>query len=351
VADRRIDDKLAHIQAALDGGSEVPGDRRGALTLQGLRFLPRALPEVDLAAVELETRFVGKPIAAPIMIAPMTGGLAEGGALNRRMAAVAERLRLPFGVGSQRVAIERPDRASLFEVRSVAPTIPLMANLGAIQLKLGYGVQEARRAVDMIGADGLYLHLNAMQEVVQEGGDTEWSGVLSAIEALCNAWAKEGRDVPVFAREVGFGLPADDARRLVEAGIQGLDCAGGGGTSWSLVEGRVAQSEGHRRMGDVLAAWGLTTPEAILEVRKVHARIPLVASGGIRSGLDVAKCIALGADVAGMASPVLSAAHESEEAVQRLLEGIIAELRAVLFGVGAPSLKAFRSEPRLLWSP
>lgn len=351
MADRRIDDKLAHIQAALDGGSEVPGDRRGALTLQGLRFLPRALPEVDLAAVELETRFVGKPIAAPIMIAPMTGGLAEGGALNRRMAAVAERLRLPFGVGSQRVAIESPDRASLFEVRSVAPTIPLMANLGAIQLKLGYGVQEARRAVDMIGADGLYLHLNAMQEVVQEGGDTEWSGVLSAIEALCNAWAKEGRDVPVFAREVGFGLPADDARRLVEAGIQGLDCAGGGGTSWSLVEGRVAQSEGHRRMGDVLAAWGLTTPEAILEVRKVHARIPLVASGGIRSGLDVAKCIALGADVAGMASPVLSAAHESEEAVQRLLEGIIAELRAVLFGVGAPSLEAFRSEPRLLWSP
>ncbi|MEM1023925.1 MAG: type 2 isopentenyl-diphosphate Delta-isomerase [Myxococcota bacterium] len=348
MADRRIDDKLAHIQAALDGGSEVPQGRGSALTFGELRFLPRALPQVDLESVDLSTTFLGKPISAPLMIAPMTGGLAEGGALNRRMAAAAERFRLPFGVGSQRVALEQADRASLFEVRSVAPTIPLMANLGAIQLKLGYGVDEARRAVDMIGADGLYLHLNAMQEVVQEGGDTSWSGVLEAIERLCNVWAREGRDVPIFAREVGFGLPADDARRLLEAGVDGLDCAGGGGTSWSLVEGRVARSDGHRRLGDVLAAWGLTTPEAILEVRRVHGTVPLVASGGIRTGLDVAKCIALGADVAGMASPILSAAHESEASVDELLRACLAELRAVLFGVGAGNLPDFRSEPRLM---
>jgi isopentenyl-diphosphate delta-isomerase len=345
---RRVDDKLAHIQATLDGGAEVAGGRPGALTLADLRFLPRALPEVDLDDVDLQTTFLGQRISAPIMISPMTGGIAQGGELNRRMARAAQEFQLPFGVGSQRVALEDPSRRSSFEVRSVAPSIPVLGNLGAIQLVRGYDSRHAVQAVDMIEADGLYLHLNAMQEVVQEGGDVTWSGVLSKIEAVCTELARTHPQVPVLAREVGFGIPADDVRRLRSAGVQGLDCAGGGGTSWTLVEGRVAKTSLHRKLGDTFAAWGLTTPEAILEARSVDERFLLVASGGIRSGLDAAKCVGLGADVAGIASPVLMAAHEGPAALHDYLQQTIRELRAVLFGVGAATLEAFRREPRLL---
>ena len=348
---RRLSDKLAHIDAALDGGSEVPGSARPrALDLSQLRFRPCALPECDLDAIDPSLEFLGKRISAPFMVSPMTGGLQRGGDLNRRMARAAEAIGVPFGVGSQRVALEVAERARDFQVRDVAPTIPLFANLGAVQLVKGYGPDEAWRAVEMIEADALYLHLNAMQEVVQEGGDTSWRGVLPRIAELCEAFRRRG-GVPVFAREVGFGLSADDVRALVDAGIQGLDCAGGGGTSWSLVEGRVASSDHHRRLGDTFAAWGLTTPEAVLEVRGVDRELPLVASGGVRTGLDVMRLVRLGATVAGMASPILKAAAESEEACHALLETVLAEIRATLFGVGAADLDAFRARARLYAPP
>lgn len=344
---RRLSDKLLHIDAALDGKSEVAGRRAGALVLDDIRFRPRALPEVKLDEIDLSSTFLGKRIAAPVMVSPMTGGLERGGDLNRRMARAAEVAQIPFGVGSQRVALEVPERAKDFMVRDVAPTIPIFANLGAVQLVKGYGPKDAARAVEMIEADALYLHLNAMQEVVQEGGDTDWRGVLARIEKVCTYFDKHGLP-PVFAREVGFGLPADDARRLLDAGIKGLDCAGAGGTSWTLVEGRVANEAMSRTMGDTFAPWGLTTPEAILEARSASKRAPVVASGGVRTGLDVARCLALGATIAGMASPVLRAAVEGEAAVDAFLATVIAELRATLFGVGAKNLKAFRRTPRLL---
>jgi isopentenyl-diphosphate delta-isomerase len=273
----------------------------------------------------------------------MTGGIKRGGDLNRRMAAAAERAKIPFGIGSQRVALEVPSRAIDFQVRDVAPTIPLFANLGAVQLVKGYGADHARRAIEMIGADAIYLHLNAMQEVVQESGDTTWRGVLRGIEKVC---AK--LDAPVFAREVGFGVPKDQARRLIDAGVQGIDCAGGGGTSWTLVEGRVASELGSRRLGTTFADWGLTTPESILEVRRASKKIVVIASGGVRTGVDVAKALALGATIAGMAAPVLRAAEEGEEAVDALIGTVIRELRATLFGVGAGTLAAFRRAPRLM---
>lgn len=349
---RRLSDKLAHIDAALDGGSEVPGSRRaGALTLERLRLRPAALPECNLDAIDISTRFLGKTISAPVMVSPMTGGLERGGDLNRRMAAVAEEAQLPFGVGSQRVALEVADRAKDFQIRDVAPTIPLLANLGAVQLVKGYGPDEALRAVEMIEADALYLHLNAMQEVVQEGGDTQWTGVLRGIEGVCRELGRRAPHVPVFAREVGFGLPREDVRRLVEAGVAGLDCAGGGGTSWSLVEGRVAEAEAFRQLGDVFADWGLTTPEAVLEVRAVAPSLPLVASGGVRTGLDVVKLLALGADVAGMASPILRAAAESEEDCRSFVKSVLQQIRAAFFGVGARDLSSFRARPRLYRPP
>lgn len=345
---RRLEDKLAHIDAALDGKSEVAAElRAGALTFDTIRFLPATLPEIDLADVDLSFEFLGKKIAAPLMVSPMTGGLKKGGDLNRRMAAAAEAVQIPFGVGSQRVALEVEERAKDFRVRDVAPTIPLFANLGAIQLVKGYDASHAQRAVEMIEADALYLHLNAMQEVVQEGGDTNWKGVLSAIEQVCSTFAKSG-GVPVFAREVGFGIPADDARRLFDAGVFGIDCSGGGGTSWTLVEGRVAASDRHHALGQTFASWGLTTPESILEVRRATKSKPIIASGGIRSGLDVAKSVALGATIAGMASPVLRSAVEGDDAVVAFLETTIMEIRAACFGVGARTPEDLRRHPRLL---
>jgi isopentenyl-diphosphate delta-isomerase len=345
---RRIEDKLSHIEAALDGKSEVshrssfPG-----LTFDRLRFSPATLPEVDLESIDLSTSFLGKKIAAPVMVSPMTGGIKRAADLNRRMAAAAERANIPFGVGSQRVALEVGTRAKDFQVRDVAPTIPLFANLGAVQLVKGYGPDHAKRAVDMIEADAIYLHMNAMQEVVQEKGDTTWSGVLKAIGGVCEAFAKAKRPIPVFAREVGFGIPSDQAKRLIEAGIDGIDCAGSGGTSWTLLEGRVASSSVHGRLGATFADWGLTTCESIREVRKASKTLPVIASGGLRTGLDVAKALALGATIAGMASPVLRAAEESEEAVDTFLRTVILELRATCFGVGAPTLARFRRNPRL----
>ena len=347
MATRKLSDKLLHIDAALDGKSEVQTASPSALTFNNLRFLPATLPEVDLETIDLTVTFLGKRIAGPLMVSPMTGGLKRGGDLNRRMAAAAEAVGIPFGVGSQRVALEVTERAEDFKVRDVAPTIPLFANLGAIQLVKGYGPDDAQRAVDMIEADALYLHLNAMQEAVQEGGDTGWKGVYRAVETLCSDFTRRGA-CPVFVREVGFGIAADHAQRLIDAGVQGFDCAGVGGTSWTLVEGRVAGGSEAQTLGQTFADWGLTTPESVLEVRKASRTLPLVASGGIRSGLDVAKCIALGATVAGMASPVLRAAVKSEEAVVDFLQTVFAEIRATLFGVGAADLPAFRKNSRLI---
>lgn len=344
---RRLQDKLAHIDAALDGQSEVPGTARpGALTLETIRLKPTALPECNLDQIDSSLELLGKTIAAPVMIAPMTGGVERGGELNRRMARVAEELKIPFGVGSQRVALEVSARASDFKVRDVAPTIPIFANLGAVQLAKGYGADHALRAVEMIEADALFFHLNAMQEVVQDGGDTHWSGLLNKIESVCTQLSRTER-VPVFVREVGFGMTAKDTRRLLDAGVSGIDCAGGGGTSWSLIEGRVSKNQKTQRLGQTLASWGLTTPEAILEVRSVDANIPLIASGGVRTGIDVMKLVALGATVAGMASPVLQAAVKSEEHCLEFLETVFLEIRAAMFGTGAENLTVFRSTPRL----
>lgn len=348
---RRLADKLAHIDAALDGGSEVSGTGRpGSLELRALRFRPTALPECDLDEVDPSLELLGKRIAAPFMVAPMTGGVERGGELNRRMARSAEAVGIPFGVGSQRVALEVPERARDFRVREVAPSIPVFGNLGAVQLVKGYGPDDAWRAVEMVEADALYLHLNAMQEVVQEGGDTAWSGVLTAIESVCSTFEARG-GVPVFAREVGFGLDRADVRRLLAAGIAGLDCAGGGGTSWSKLEGRVAASERHQRLGEVFQGWGLTTAEAVLEVRGIDGEVPLLASGGVRTGLDVMRLVRLGATAAGLASPVIRAASESEEACVGFLEDVLAEVKATMFGCGCPTLPRFRRDARFYLGP
>ncbi|MBM4281617.1 MAG: type 2 isopentenyl-diphosphate Delta-isomerase [Deltaproteobacteria bacterium] len=307
-------------------------------------FVNQALPDVRLDDIDLSTRLAGKPLRAPLMIAPMTGGVDRAHVLNLRLAAAAERHGLAMGVGSQRVALEDATRAALFQVRSVAPSIALFANFGVGQLAKGWGVDHARRAVAMIGADALFLHMNPVQEAAQ-GGDVDFRGLADHIRSLCAALARDG--IPVFAREVGFGLSADATRVLVDCGVAGLDCAGAGGTSWAKVEGICARTERRRKMGMAFGEWGIPTAEAIRAVRSVSTSIPLIATGGLRSGLDLAKALALGADVGAMARPMLVAADAGDDALDAFVSDTLTELRIAMFGIGAGDLRALRGTPHI----
>jgi isopentenyl-diphosphate delta-isomerase len=307
-------------------------------------FVNQALPELSLEQIDVSTTLVGKAMKAPLMIAPMTGGVDRAHVLNRRLARAAEKFGLAMGVGSQRVGIESDDRAVTFKVRDEAPNIVLFANFGVGQLAKGWGAEQARRAVGMIGADALFLHMNPIQEAAQ-GGDVDFRGLVPRIKALCAAMRAEG--VPVFAREVGFGVSADAAKRLIEAGIAGIDCAGAGGTSWAKVEGLCAKTERRRKMGIAFGEWGIPTATAIREVRSVSSRIPLIATGGLRSGLDLAKALALGADVGAMARPMLVAAHAGDDVLDGFIQDTLDELRIAMFGIGAGSLEGLRGTAQL----
>jgi len=299
----------------------------------------QALPEVSLEHIDLSTHLLGKPVAAPLMIAPMTGGTPQAHEINCRLARAARRWGLPMSVGSQRVALEDPARAAFFALRSEAPDIVLFANLGAAQLVRGWGAAEARRAVEMVRADALFIHLNPIQEAIQ-GGDQDFRGLASRLSVLCRELAAEA--IPVFAREICFGLSSDVARVLVDCGVAGLDCAGAGGTSWAKVEALCAKSERRRKLGLRFAEWGIPTSRSILNVRSVSSTIPLIAAGGLRSGIDVALALALGADIGAMARPFLLKAAESEEALEAFIADTLEELRVCMFGSGAPNIAALR---------
>ncbi len=333
--------KAHHIDACLTTAVEYAK----SAGFDRLEFVNQALPELSLDAIDLSTSLVGKSMRAPLMVAPMTGGIERAAIINRRLAAAAEHFGLAMGVGSQRVGIEHAGAAVTFKVRDVAPTIPLFANFGIGQLAKGWGADEARRAVSMIGADALFLHMNPIQEAAQ-GGDVDFSGLAKKIELICTALRAEG--IPVFAREVGFGVSADAARRLVDAGIAGIDCAGAGGTSWAKVEGICAKTERRRKMGLAFGEWGIPTVDAIRAVRSVSRDLPLVATGGLRSGLDLAKALALGADVGAMARPMLVAGDQGEDFLHAFITDTLDELRVAMFGIGAGNLEALRFTPHLV---
>ncbi|WP_416676686.1 type 2 isopentenyl-diphosphate Delta-isomerase [Egbenema bharatensis] len=305
--------------------------------LERYRFTHCCLPELDRREIDLSTTFLGKPLKAPLLISSMTGGTEFARTINFRLAAVAQQYGLAMGVGSQRVAIEKPEVMATFAVRSVAPDILLFANLGAVQLNYQYGLEECQRVVDSLEADALILHLNPLQESVQTNGDTNFRGLLTKIEQICRQLP-----VPVIAKEVGNGISAPVAQRLVEAGVRAIDVAGAGGTSWAKVESERAKDPLQRRLGETFANWGIPTADCITAVRSMAATIPLIASGGLRNGLEAAKTIALGADLAGLAFPFLQAAAESESALTALTEALIAEMAIVLFCTGSPTLSDLR---------
>jgi isopentenyl-diphosphate Delta-isomerase len=303
------------------------------------RFRHIAMPELDLNEVDTSTTFLGKRLRAPLLISSMTGGTNEAEAINLQLAEAAEHTGVAMGVGSQRAALTNPLLERTYAIRRVAPTTVLLANLGAVQLNYGVGIDGCRRAVDMLAADALILHLNPLQEAVQPEGDTNFRGLYRKIEAVCR-----GLDVPVIVKEVGNGIGAGVARRLVECGVAAIDVAGAGGTSWSEVERyRIAQERG-QTIAALFAGWGIPTTEAIREVRAALPELTLIGSGGIRSGLDVAKAIALGADLAGSAAPHLHRAgeHSGVDAVIDGLNDYITELRITMFLVGAGDVGALK---------
>lgn len=336
--------KADHIRINLEEDVGFPTVTTG---LEKFRFVHQALPELDLAEIDTTVSLFGKRLAAPLLVSSMTGGTDEAQQINRRLAEAAEQCGAAIGVGSQRAGIEQQAAAATFRVREVAPTVLLLANLGAVQLNYGYTIDHCRRAVEMIDADALILHLNPLQEVVQDGGDTNWRGLLGKIGAVCRQLER-----PVIIKEVGWGISEAVARQLIEAGVSAIDVAGAGGTSWSQVEMYRAPTERLRRLAAAFADWGIPTADSLQMVAGVRERLAcpnlaLFASGGIRSGQDLAKCVALGADLVGLASPFLKRAVESTAAVVEEMELLLAELRVTMFCSGAPTLLALRTPERL----
>lgn len=295
-----------------------------------------ALPGLALEETDPSVDFLGRRLEAPLLVSCMTGGTAEARTLNRRLAQVAEAGRVALGVGSQRAALDDPGLIATYDVRDVAPSVPILANLGAVQLNYGFGVSECRRAVEMIDADALVLHLNPLQEALQPEGQTDFRGLVGKMGEIARAL-----DVPVVAKEVGMGISAKVARRLLEVGIRIVDVAGSGGTSWARIE---AHRSGERSTGELFAGWGIPTPDAIREVGEVEG-VTVIGSGGLRSGLDVAKAVALGSDVAGMAYPFLRTASRSVDEAHAFLERTVRELRIAMFCVGAGDLSDLRRTP------
>lgn len=331
--------KADHIRICLEEDVQCRQITNG---FERYRFDHCCLPEIDRSEVDISTTFLGKLMNAPLLISSMTGGTQEAKTINCRLAKVAQYHRLAMGVGSQRVAVENPSCSDTFAVRKYAPDILLFANLGAIQFNYSYGLDECLQVVDILEADALILHLNPLQECIQPKGDTNFGGILNKIETLCHKLP-----VPVIVKEVGNGISAKMARKLIDAGVTAIDVAGAGGTSWAMVESERADNILQRRLGRTFADWGVPTADCITGIRSIYPDVPLIASGGLRHGVDVAKAIALGADIAGLAMPFLQAATSSEATLYDLAKVLIAEISTVLFCTGNATLEQLKHSDSL----
>ncbi len=309
--------------------------------LEAYHFMHQALPELDLATISTTTEVLGKTLRTPLLISSMTGGTAKAREINRTLAAGAQATGMAMGLGSMRAGIEDPALESTYQVRDVAPDILLFANLGAVQLNYGYGISQCQRAVEMIEADALILHLNPLQEAVQPEGDGNFAGLLDKIEAICRHLS-----VPVVAKEVGWGFSREAARQLANAGVAAIDVAGAGGTSWSQVEMYRAPTARHARIAGAFIDWGIPTADSIRYCREAAPHLPIFASGGIRDGIEAAKCIALGASLVGLAGEFLRAAdRDGIEGVVELSDTISQELRVAMFCAAAGDLHNLAQTP------
>ncbi|HKQ61432.1 MAG TPA: type 2 isopentenyl-diphosphate Delta-isomerase [Candidatus Polarisedimenticolaceae bacterium] len=325
------DRKAEHIRLALEERMQLERN-----FFEEYAFEHQALPEIDFDEIETTTSFLGRPLAAPLLISCMTGGTDDARRINRNLAQGAQEVGIAVGVGSQRKALEDESKAESFRIRPLAPTVPLLANLGAVQLNYGYGLDACRRAVEQIEADALVLHLNALQEAIQPEGQRNFKGLLPKIARVVRELG-----VPVIVKEVGCGLSAATGRALLEAGVTIVDTAGLGGTNWARIEAARANDV---ELGERFAGWGIPTPESIAELRGVPG-LTVIGSGGVRDGIDVAKALALGADLAGMAYPFLQAANRSAADVAAKIRRTIQELKICMFCAGARTTAELRQAP------
>lgn len=328
--------KDEHLEIVLAGRGTASG---GIAPFDRIAFEHVALPEIDLAAIDLSAAFLGRRLAAPLLISSMTGGPAQAARINASLAEAAQSLGIAIAVGSQRIAIETAADAGFGrDLRRRAHSVPLLANLGASQIRGAGGVDVAQKAVAMIEADALIIHLNPLQEAVQAGGDTNWTGVRAGIEAVCKALP-----VPVVVKEVGAGISASIATALWSSGVRYIDAAGSGGTSWAAIEAERCPDPAQRAVGLAFRDWGIPTPDAIVQVRKACPDATVIASGGIRSGLDAAKAIRLGADIVGQAAATLPAAIDGPQAVIDHFRAVIMQLRIACFCTGSRTLADLRA--------
>lgn len=332
--------KGEHLRISIDKDVQFKNLTTG---FENYSFIHQTLPDLDLEEINTSMQLFGKHLRIPIIISSMTGGIREARQINFTLARAAQAKGLAMGVGSQRAAIDNKEVEYTYQVRSAAPDILLFANLGAVQLNYGYGLSECQRAVDMIDADGLILHLNPLQETFQIGGNYNFTGLLEKIGAVCN-----GLSVPVVVKEVGWGISGDVALKLLKIKVSAIDVAGSGGTSWSEIEKFRANGKTARNVAESFNGWGISTSESIRMVRRAAPDLPLIASGGIRTGIDVAKAIALGADAVGIAMPLFKAAIRSFKSVVRIIEEIEMGLRIAMFCIGAGDISKLKSTPHLI---
>jgi isopentenyl-diphosphate delta-isomerase len=331
------DRKDQHLDVVLSGGGRHARDAG----FDAVRFVHEALPDLDHAKIDLGADFLGRRLKAPFLISSMTGGPARAEAINAHLAEAAQALGIALAVGSQRGALEGGAHGGLnASLRDRAPDTPILANIGAAQLTRGFGVDQARRVMEMIGADALIVHLNPLQEACQPEGDRDWWGVGAALEALIRKL-----DAPVVVKETGAGISAATARRLIDMGAAGVDVAGAGGANWGLIEGERATDPADKAHALAFADWGTTTARAIAEARAACPQALIIGSGGVRNGVDAAKAIRLGADLVGQAAGVLEAATASTDAVIAHFQLAIRQLRTVCFCTGSAGLADLKRAP------
>jgi isopentenyl-diphosphate delta-isomerase len=334
--------KLNHLRISLE--EDVQGDVPTGFN--DVRLIHRPLPELDLKEVDPSIDFFGKRLSAPLIISAITGGTKEAKEINLKLAKIAEKKRIGLSVGSQRVAIDHPETMETFSiVRETAPNTLIIGNIGCPQLAKGWGVEEIKKSIDMLDADAMGLHMNPLQEAIQPGGDTDYRGILEKIQIITSSIEK-----PIIMKETGCGISYEDALALEKAGVRGLEIAGLGGTSWSAVEYHIAKEAGKKDqeyLGQALWNWGIPTAISVIET-SMKTSLKIIASGGIRTGAEMAKSIVLGGNAVGIAKPFLEKAVEGEENLEEYVDFLIQELKVVMFLIGAQNVNELSKKPAVI---